>query len=490
VFVASLRAEVGLGAPFQDHMVLQRGKPLNIWGSAAPGEVVTVTFADSHARTQAGATGRWQLQLPAQKASAEGRPLTAEGENRLELHDVLVGEVWLCAGQSNMEFGLSHIAGAEAVIESAQYPLIRQLKVPRRVSDEPLDVTAGTWQVCSPETAGTFSAVGYYFARQVQAQTGVPVGILNVTHGGTRVEGWTRAETLAAHPEFAFVAEEWQETLARYPAAQAAYEKRLAQWQARKAVGQDASAKPRPPLGPGHHYTPSGLYNGMLHPVIPMTLRGILWYQGESNSRRAAPYEAQLVAMVEDWRQAFGQGDLPFYAVQLPGYVRAPENPVEQEGWVAIRAAQAHIATLPQAGLACAIDLGEHHNIHPTHKRRVGERLARLALHRQYGVPLQDTGPQLRSVVRKQGQLRLRFADVGAGLVAIGNVASGFELAGVDGIFHPADAAVQISGNCVVVTSERVPEPVSVRYAWQPWQEGYLYNASMLPAPPFRWVEE
>jgi sialate O-acetylesterase len=449
------RAEVILAPPFQDHAVLQRGKPVPVWGRANPGEPVRVSIGRGVAvQTIAGRDGRWHLELPALRASAMPAELVVEGSNRIVVHDVLVGEVWLCSGQSNMDFQLVGATGGAPDIAGAHWPSIRQLRVARNPASSPQNTVAAAWTVCSPATAAEFTAVGFYFARDLWRALGVPVGIVASAHGDTPVEAWMSADALAGAPQFAVVAERWAHIL----------------------TGKEP-AKP--------YQAPSCLYNGMVHPLVPYALRGFLWYQGESNAARASEYERLFTTLIRQWRQDFQQGDLPFFWVQLPN-LRESEMPpgTTDPDWVALRAAQTAALALPATGQAVTIDVGDPANIHPPRKREVGERLARLARRQVYGERIADRGPEPAEVSESDGVVRVRFAPAGQGPELHGDQPAAFEVAGADGIFVPATEARLDRGD-LVVGAKSVRHPVAIRYAWHAAAVATIFNHDGLPAAPF-----
>ena len=499
VAAGRLQGDVTLAPLFADHAVLQRDKPVPVWGRAEPGETVAVRFLGEQASAVAGSDGRWKLFLPPLAASAAGSDLVVQGKNTLTVHDVLVGEVWICSGQSNMEF-LVHgknllLFNADQEVAAAHYPLIRHIKIANRESDVPLDTAGGSWAVCSPATVGEFSAVGYFFAREIHRKLGVPVGLINSSWGGTRIEAWMSAESLARDPAFAAVGRRWRQTLADYPQKKAAFDASIPAWdksdaalrQAKGAAAEAAWAKanPRPwypPAGPGRPETPSGLFNAMIHPLLPYGLRGVIWYQGEANIARAYEYHRLFAAMITSWRAEFGQGDFPFYWVQLANFEQ-PKDPTH-ETWAFLREAQTQTLSLPETGQAVTIDIGNPGNIHPGNKQEVGRRLALIAKAKTYGVPVDDSGPMFAGADRVGAAMRVRFKFAGTGLIAVGRPLQSFELAGADRQFHPAEAS--IAGETLLVRSPEVPAPVAVRYAWRNAPDANLQNGAGLPASPFR----
>ncbi len=486
---AALLADVAPAPLFRDGAVLQRGKPVPVWGTADAGERVTVSFAGQTKSATADASGRWSVTLDALPANATPATLTIAGKNTITLSDVLVGEVWLASGQSNMEWSINNTYDKAIDVAGSANPLIRHIKVKRVVADTPSTTATfdrNGWETASPSTTGNFSAVAYHFARDLHAVLGVPVGIVNSSWGGTRAEAWTDPDTFANTPSLAYVAEDWQKTLASYPERKAKFDADVAAWEQRKAAAEAAGQsfterRPNAPSGPGHQATPSGLYNAMIHPLAPYALRGAIWYQGESNVGRAAQYHELFSSMITGWRAKFGQGDFPFYWVQLANF--AGGNP-DSPAWAFLREAQTKTLALPATGQAVIIDIGDVRDIHPRNKKDVGRRLARLALARDYGVKMADSGPVLASAEREGAGFRVSFTEVHGGLIAPLNQLSGFELAGEDKVFHPAEAKIEKA--TVLVTSPAVPEPVAVRYAWRNAPVAGLFNTDGLPAVPFR----
>ncbi len=458
-FATFAHAEVALPKIFTDHMVLQRGQPVAIWGTAAAGEAVTVRFATDTQSTVADASGNWSVRLSPLAASAEGRDLVVTASNTITLSDVLVGEVWIGSGQSNMEKQLGHRSGQkpcdnfEAEIAAADHPLIRLYQFPRNGKPAEGDATL-RWLPCSPDTIArtNFSAAAYYFGRELQRELKVPVGLIHSSVGGTRIEAWTPPEAYAAFPALADVA-----------------------------------------THPGNAKTRIGnLYSSMIRPLVPFTVRGWLWYQGESNlmTRDFASYTDKMEVMVGAWRNAWAQPDAPFYFVQLAPYaysVRKQPEPLSAEAlplfWEAQTAAAARISNSGSVVITdTASNVGD---IHPTNKRDVGERLARLALARTYGrADVVASGPVLRSATPRGGELVLRF-DHATGLASRdGQPLNSFAVAGEDRVFIPATA--RIEGDEVIVSTPTVPAPVAVRLAFHERANSNLVNAAGLPASPAR----
>jgi sialate O-acetylesterase len=493
LWTLTARADVTLAPLFRDGAVLQQGKPVPVWGHATAGERITVAFGDQTIGATAGADGRWTVVLAALPASMVGADLVARGHNTVIVHDVVVGEVWLCSGQSNMEWPVERAQDAAQEIAGAQNPLIRQIRIEQAVAGTPRETVGGEWQAASPATVGKFTAVGYFFAREIFQKLGVPIGIVHSSWGGTPIESWLSPAALASNPAFAIVGERWRKNLAEYPASKAAYDAALADWtkaetaaQAQGAVAQAAFLKrqpqPRAPRGPGDSWTPTGPFNGMISPLLPYALRGALWYQGESNSERPGEYEALFAALITSWRAHFGQGDFPFFWVSLANY-KMPSDPTGM-AFALIREAQTQALALPNTGQALAIDIGNPDNIHPTNKQEVGRRLALIARAKTYHIPCDWSGPVFASATPERGAMRVRFAHNEGGLLAHDRPVQSLEVAGADRKFHPAQG--RIEGATLVVSAPEAPAPVAVRYAWKNAPEANLFNGAGLPAAPFR----
>ena len=487
ISAAGVRADVSLASPFQDHAVLQRDKPLPVWGRAAPGEKVTVEFLGQKVGATTDADGRWIVYLEPVPAVDTPTTLTVTGQNAVTLQDILVGEVWLASGQSNMEWPVERSNDAAAEIAAANYSLIREFNATNTVADQPADTVAGDWQVCSPATAGRLSAVAYYFARDLHRKLGVPVGILNSTWGGTAIEAWTDLVTLKSTSAWPAIDARWQqaiaehpERVANYPAERAAYLEAAEKAKATKT--QNPLTWPRAPAGPGTPSALSGLYNGMIAPLQPYALRGAIWYQGESNARRADEYGEVFSAMIRAWRAQWNQGDFPFYFVQLANFIVKDDE--SGRTWAHLREAQTQALALPNTGMAVIIDIGDANDIHPRNKQEVGRRLALLAKAKVYDIAVDWSGPVFVGAQREGAALRVKFTRVDDGLTAGGKPLQAFEIAGTDRQFYPATA--RIERGTVVVSAPEVPEPAAVRYAWTNNPDANLFNGTGLPAEPFR----
>lgn len=486
VTVSSIRADVELPSLISDHMILQRGVPVSIWGTAEPGEQITVTFRRQRLSTTADANGYWRVQLDPMDAGGPFE-MSITGRNTIVVKDVLVGEVWVCSGQSNMVWPVARSMNAQEEITAANYPQIRLFKVRNKMSEKPLEDVEGVWQVCSPQTVGGFSGVGYFFAREIHKALGVPVGMIQSAWGGTPAEAWTSHEALASDPQLRIILERWDKILANYPQALKRYEERLRKWreEAEKArsEGRRPPRRPRPPLGPNHPHRPSVLFNAMIAPLTHYTIRGVIWYQGESNVRRAYEYRRLFKTMIQDWRRAWGLGDFPFLFVQLANFLQVKPEPSES-AWAELREAQLMALELPNTGMAVAIDIGEANDIHPRNKQDVGKRLALVARAIVYGEKITYSGPIYDRMKIEGNCIRIWFKHVNGGLVAKGGELKGFAIAGPNRKFVWATA--KIEGDTVVVSSPQVPNPVAVRYAWADNPVCNLYNKAGLPASPFR----
>jgi sialate O-acetylesterase len=476
--------DVRVPSLISDHMLLQRGRPVRIWGTADPSEPVAVSFAGQRVSTVAGAAGKWETWLAPLEANGIAADLTIQAKNTLIIRDVLVGDVWTASGQSNMVWEVRQSNNAEQEMINANFPQIRIFEVALKTSDKPLDDVQGSWAPVNPDSIRNFSGVGYYFARHLWKSTKVPVAVIQSAWGGTPVQAWTSLPVLQGDASIRFVLDDWDELMKNRPEAMKKYEAALKQWEKESASavsGATPPRKPQPPLGPGHQHQPAVLYNAMIAPLVPYTIRGVIWYQGENNAggKHAADYHRQFTAMIRDWRTRWGQGDFPFLWVQLANYARAGNA----EGWSLVQEAQLKSLELRQTAMAVTIDVGNPVDIHPTDKQTVGYRLALAALHLVHGVQAPYSGPRFRQVTRESGALRIWFDSIGGGLRAKGTL-DGFLIGGEDRNFHKAEA--KIDGDTIVVKAEAVSAPVAVRYGWAADPPATLYNAAGLPASPFR----
>lgn len=649
---ALARADVTLPAIFSEHMVLEKAAKVPIWGKASPGEEVTVKVGDQTATTKAGEDGAWKVALDLSKSGPGPFVATVKGNNEISIPDVVIGEVWVASGQSNMEWVLDNTIDAQKEIASSANPMLRQFRLNKNAQEKPTSEFAGAWTVASPETAGKFSAVGYYFGKTLQNEIKQPVGIIYTNWGGTPSEAWTSPEAIASVPELQKSLEKHQAYAKEFVGLKARFIEDFKKWLADNdradkptpdvaafagekvaadgwapvtfpAKLTDAEGKPfhgaiwlrrefdmpktdkslwidvgnvdgfealywngklikensyenalsgrrtysipanevkegrnvmamrlyspsfqptvqrdftingAKPAGPtvskveysmaapaadkaapkipapamSPQNTATYLYNGMINPILSYAISGAIWYQGESNAGRSYQYRMAFPLMITDWRKQWGQGDFPFYFVQLANFMAKDNAPVES-GWAELREAQSMTLNLPNTGQAVIIDVGESDDIHPRNKLVVGERLARIALARDYGKKdLVYSGPTYKSMKVDGSKVRLSFDHVGGGLVAsevpatyvkksltnetaplVRNSPSseleGFAICGEDKKWVWADA--KIDGNEVVVWSDKVPNPVAVRYGWANNPTCNLYNKEGLPASPFR----
>ncbi len=481
---APVTAAVTLPRLISDHMMLQRDVPVRIWGKANPGESVTVKFRAQTVSVRTGASGRWEAYLPPMPAGGPD-DLRIEGDNSLTIRDVLVGEVWVASGQSNMQWRVENSNNSEQEIAGAKHPRMRLFQVKLTTAASPQDDVEGEWRHCSPESVGQFSAVGYFFGRQLHTELAVPIGIVQSAWGGTPAEAWTSTEALRADPALDFYLQRWDKVIEGYPAEQIRYGRALKEWETKAAAAQSAGQqpprRPQPPRGPEHQHAPAALYNAMIAPLTGFNIRGAIWYQGESNAGadQAFLYRRLFAAMIQDWRARWRQGDFPFAFVQLANFKTGANS-----DWPMLRESQTETLSLRRTGMAVTTDIGNPDDIHPRNKQDVGKRLALWALSEVYGRKTVFSGPVFRQLTREGATLRLWFDHVGGGLKTGGGSLEGFVISGPDRIFHPAEA--RIDGPTVVLTSPAVPEPEAARYGWADDPVNTLRNAAGLPASPFR----
>lgn len=480
-----LRADIALAPLFTDHAVLQRDHPVRIWGRAAANEKVAVTFGGQQQAALPDGHGDWSVTLAPMPASAEPRDLTVSGLTTVVCHDVVVGEVWFCSGQSNMEWDVRRSEDAGAVMAAATFPQIRQFLASRQAVELRNVATVPEWAPCSPDTVGSFSAVAYFFAAALHRELRIPIGVINSSWGGSPIETWLSRDALSAEPRFDVTWKRWSDEIAAYPERMRQYRSALAVWQAEadraaKAGSESTVKRPRLPAEPDNFSRPARLFETMVAPYAGYSLRGFLWYQGEQNVSRAGEYQPLLVALIRDWRARWNDPVAPFYLVQLPNFASGDPAGVS---WPALRAAQAAALTEPATAMAVTIDVGDPANIHPVNKKPVGERLARIALSRDYGRTTEYRGPSFGQMNVEGGRIRVALEHA-EGLHARGGAPTGFEIAGADQRFVPAQAV--IDGQSVVMSAPGVAAPVAVRYAWRNAPNANLYNGADLPAAPFR----
>ena len=484
---AMFNEELWLPSIYADHMVLQRDMKIPLRGRGLPGEEVRVKLGTHSARTITADDGTWQMELPEMQA---GGPLTLEvssGNSRLIYQDILVGEVWLAAGQSNMDFTLaktqkrafSGVANWQELVAKANEPQLRMFTAEWTMHEFPQRDVIGQWAVCTPSSAGDFSAVAYHFGLALHDALDVPVGLVTCAFGASTIEAWMRQECLEAHPQFKGLLQEFGKkrlTFRDNPKLFLDYGKAVANFKSGRA--------PRNPDPIQDQHNPFVLHNGMIAPIAPYAIRGAIWYQGESNLNTRHLYADLQNALIEDWRELWNQPELPFYFVQLSAYKKASDEP--SGGQLAeMREAQAKSLRLSNTGMAVTIDIGDEKDIHPRNKLDVGKRLARLAWVKTYQKSGVATGPVFRTASPEGNRIRLHFDAVAQGLVARNGSLKHFAIAGQDLKFVWADAVLE--GDCVVVSNPRISKPVHVRYAWgdNP-ASANLYNSENLPAAPFR----
>lgn len=459
LFGSLAQADVKLPKIFSSHMVLQQKTQAPVWGWADAGETVKVTLGDKTAETKAGGDGKWSVKIETPAGSSEPNKLKVSGKNEIVFDDVLIGEVWVCSGQSNMQWSVTASENPQEEIKNANYPSIRLFTVPSSKempfaepqADFALDLA---WKTCSPETIPSFSAVGYFFGRKLNKELNVPIGLINSSWGGTICEAWTSKPALEADQEWlAPIVERHKE------------------------------------FKPGNPNQAAVLFNGMIHPLVPYAIRGAIWYQGESNKSRAEQYATLFPTMIKDWRSQWKQGDFPFLFVQLApyGYARdAQKKPIDSKELPELWEAQTKTLSLPNTGMAVTTDIANLTDIHPKNKQDVGLRLALWALGTTYGKnDLVYSGPLYDSMSVDGNKIRIKFKHVGGGLEARdGQPLNSFTIAGEDEKF--VEAKAEIDGDTVVVSSPEVAKPVAVRFGWNDLANPNLINKAGLPASPFR----
>ena len=497
--MASPVSGIELPGMFSGHAVLQRGLSVPVWGWGTPAEEVEVRFAGQIKRTTVDEEGRWRLSLSPLDATAEGQVLVVEGSEsgQVIVEDILVGEVWLASGQSNMQWALSATERALQDIPAADHPGIRMFLADLTTSAIPRRRVGGEWNVATPLTAGKFSAVGYYFALKLHRELGVPVGIIRAAWGGKPVESFTSRETLATEPEGRALLQNLDAEMRRFDlgAAEASYKKQLAAWEKIRSSNRAEKdpkkrrklprkpQRPRPPaLNPSRA---ASIYNGMIHPWASYAMKGVIWYQGESNASRAKAYETLFPLLIMDWRKRW-DAEIPFYFAQLANFKSPTTRPGQESSWAELQNAQRLTLRLPKTGMAVVNDVGAANDIHPRNKKTVGERLSRWALNRDYDQKdLVVSGPLYREFKVEEGQIRITFDNAGGLTTSDGKNPARFEIAGEDRIWRWAEVA--LDGESAIVSSDEVPNPVAVRYAWASNPKGAnLVNGAGLPASLFR----
>lgn len=486
---AVVGAELRVASVFSNHAVLQRDAEVPVWGTGRPGDVVSVSFAGQVHGATVAADGRWKVALSPMEASSVGRKMEISASGgEVRLTDVVVGEVWVCAGQSNMTLPLRHAADAAESIAASDVPTLRLLQVPKRPSRQPEDAMEGAWAVAGPEVAAEFSAVAYHFGQQLERELGVPVGIIHSSWGGTVVQNWSpRAVLEDERFRGALVRDE--QRLAALAGEVEAYGVALARWEALPPEQKSSTTRPTAPLPEAQKGGPGYLYNGMIAPLVPYAVKGVVWFQGESNRRDPVHYRMLLPEMIRGWRADWGLARLPFVIIQLANYQppaaeAAERGVVGRSVWAEIRDIQREVAaTIGDAALVVTIDLGETDDLHPKNKRDVGHRAVASALALVYERHVAASGPVYQAMKTEGRAAVLSFVHTTGGLVQRGETLTGFTVCGADGVFYPAKAWIR--GDEVVVESQTVAEPCGVRYLWAAAPTASLYNGAGLPAGPF-----
>jgi len=488
-------ASVRLPRVFGAKMVLQQQAPIQVWGWADAGEKVTVKISENEKSTTADANGEWRVTLPAMPAGGPYE-MTVTASNKVSLSDVLVGEVWLCSGQSNMEWNVESSADGPQEVAAANYPQIRLFQISHSQAGQPMPDVEAEWKPCRPDTVKGFSGVGYFFGRELHKQLNVPVGLINASWGGTRIEPWTPPVGFTFEPSLKFITEQVEKADAQFRSQLPGDIARLEKWKAETKTALDKKTEipmfPRwpshPLVKPAHPTEPTVLYNAMIHPIVPFAIKGAIWYQGEAHIYEqrgpAMLYHDKMKGLIKGWRKVWNEGEFPFYFVGLaPFRYQAQVSPTMlPEVW---EAQAAILGAVPHAGMAVIVDIGNVADIHPRNKQDVGKRLALWALAKDYGKNVEYSGPVYKSKSIEGNKIRLKFDHIGTGLVSRnGKPLTWFEIAGADKKFVKAKA--EIDGETVLVSSEEVAAPVAVRFAWNQEAEPNLSNKEGLPAWPFR----
>ena len=501
ILTCSVMAEVKLANLFSDHMVLQRGMSVPIWGTATAGEQIVVTLAQKTVKTKAGQDGKWMVRFARLEAGGPFE-MTVKGDNTLTVKDIYTGEVWLCSGQSNMEMSVARedrywcgVNNEAEEVASAKYPLIREYKVKMKLADNPQTDAEGKWSICSPETVGKFSATAYFFGRELHKKFNVPIGLVTSAFGASAAQAWIRREDLAANPDLAPLLEAYAKISKEYSTnkeVKEKYEQAVKKWEEdaaqAKAAGKPVPRRPRNPNPEQDQHNPCVLYNAMIIPLVPYAIRGAIWYQGESNYPTGNIYYTLMSTLIKNWRQVWNQGNFPFIYVQLAANKKPATEPCGQSEMAPVREGQLQTLQIPNTGMAVTIDIGDADNIHPKNKQELGRRLGLIAQALVYHQLIPYSGPLYKSFTIEGNSIRLSFDHTDGGLMAKGDKLTGFAIAGEDQKFVWADA--KIDGNTVVVSSPQVAKPVAVCYGWADNPPVNLFNKIGLPASPFRTVKK
>ncbi len=470
------RADVKLPNVFGDHMVLQQGQKNKVWGLADAGEAVIVTIDKQSHNAMAGADGKWMVALDPLPV---GGPysLSVKGKNEVKIEDVLVGEVWICSGQSNMQWSVNASNDADLERLTAKFPKLRMINFPQVGTQDPIWThDRSKWMACTPETVGNFSAVGYFFARQLHRTLDVPVGMINNAWGGSACDAWIRRDLLAADEMYKPMLDRWAQMETQYQELSAKTDRNDDQNSQFRRLGEQMKGNARP----------ANIYNGVLKSHLGYGIKGAIWYQGESNASRAYQYRDLFPLMIKNWRDDWGQGAFPFYWVQLADFLAEKPEPGES-AWAELREAQTMtMAKLPNTGEAVIIDIGEGKDIHPKNKVDVGKRLARWALAKDYGIDIAYHSPQYKSMEKQGDKITLTFDYIPGGWRPFDvKQPRGFAIAGEDKMFVWATAKILPDGR-IEVSSDKVTEPAAARYGWADNPVVNMYNQAGLPLTPFR----
>lgn len=477
-------AELKLPSIFGDSMVVQRDVPVHVWGWTEPGQSVKAQLGDRSGKTVAGQDGRFDLSMTALPAGGPYE-LVIEADEKKVYSDVLVGEVWVCSGQSNMAWQVSNANDADLEMLSSNYPEIRLISVPQLGTQEPQRDFSGSWAAADPTTVKDFSAVGFFFGRRLHQVLDVPIGLIDNAWGGSAAEAWVPVDVLKEDGKYDELLASWETRMASYDyeSIEAAWQTKFEKW---KEGGRKGNAPRKPRNDAAGNQRPANIYNGVLKPTIGYTIRGAIWYQGESNASRAYQYRDLFPLMIQTWRDQWGQGDFPFYWVQLADYRNETAEPGDSD-WAELREAQTMtMSRLANTGQAVIVDVGEGRDIHPRNKQIVANRLVRWALTNDYGITVPCQSPTYASMEVNEGRVTLQFDHVGQGLYTFDvPEAIGFTVAGEDQKFYNANARV-IGKDKVVVSAPEVPNPIAVRYAWATNPICNVQSRDGLPMTPFR----
>ncbi|MFA5864881.1 MAG: sialate O-acetylesterase [Phycisphaerae bacterium] len=488
----SSQADVKLTDLIDDNMVLQRTAKVRIWGTADSGEEVTLLFRDQSLKATADNKGSWQVEL---SPMTPGGPfeMTITGKNTIKLHNILVGDVWLASGQSNMALPVKLASTAKREISQKFDSEIHLYRVRRIGTAARLTDPGGKWVICTPETVANFSAVGYIFAKEIHQSVDVPIGIIQSAYGATYVECWTSRQLIEADPDLKPIINRWNRVVSNFQKLKVAYLKQYAKWKQidiqAKARGESGPQKPAPPQpDPSvNPWRPGGLYNAMVYPLANYCIKGVIWYQGEQNADRSYQYRKLFPLMIKNWRNTWRINNLPFIFVQLANFnnFKKPTTTPGPSTWAELREAQAKALSIPNTAMAVTIDIGDPNSIHPKDKEDVAKRLALAAEALVYGKKIVFSGPIYDSISIEEDKIRIKFKFSKYGLMTRNNEPpKGFAIAGSDRKFVWAQA--KIDGQTILVWSKQVPKPLAVRYAWADNPVCNLYNKARLPGAPFR----